>query len=246
MAIDYKRFQRVMDRCKEVGTDPKSPTIVGLVYKSKAEGPIMAYLEAEKAVTAALSAYTKERREGLEALEKIDGPYRAARSVAAAMVPDRRLPDTLKSEPTDTDQVRAVEGLLDAVDDHVGTPWADELLAGPFGQLAPQVVKEVYESISANKDLAKAITNRAAAYGPAYEAYLPFKRVVRETLGPASLQYRRIHLRASPKKPTDEAEAPDSEPTPPTGAAAGTPAATPTNNAAPVTPTPADPGQSPA
>ena len=113
-----------------------------------------------------------------------------------AYVPTLIVPDTLKRQPTDTDKVSAVEDLLDAIDDHVGEKWADEALSGEFGTMAPKFIKEMSESITASKSLSAARETRASAYGPAYEKYLAFKRVVREAHGPTSKEYQRIHLRA--------------------------------------------------
>jgi hypothetical protein len=115
-----------------------------------------------------------------------------------AVLPDTVLPDTLKAQPTDTDKLNAIERLVDVLDDHAGKPWADALLSGDFGQQAPKTVKELNEAIAPNRALSKVIGARAAAYGPAYEVYLRFKRLVRDTLGASSKEYRRIHLRASP------------------------------------------------
>jgi hypothetical protein len=196
--IDYERFVRILSRCMELAADSKQPQIIGLVYKETTEAPVAAFLAADKAVTTATGAFAKEQHEALKALDDMDTPYRVARSAVLAVLPDTVLPDTLKKRPTDTDKLNAIEGLLDVVDDHVGKGWADELLNGEFGQKAAQTVKELNEAIAANKDLGKVIAARATAYGPAYEAYLRFKRVVRDALGPSSKEYRRIHLRASP------------------------------------------------
>jgi hypothetical protein len=225
--IDYDRFVRVLTRCVELGADAAQPPIIGHVYKETAEGPITAFLAANKAVTAAMTAYAKENREALKALADLDVPYRAARSAVLAMMPETVLPDTLKSQPTDTDKLNAIERLLDVVDDHAGKPWADTLLQGEFGQKAPATVKELNEAITANKELGQSTMARAAAYGPAYEVYLRFKRVVRDTRGPGSKEYRRIHLRASPgaggkeDAPVDDAPednaAPGAPPSPPPG-----------------------------
>jgi hypothetical protein len=46
-------------------------------------------------------------------------------------------------------------------------------------------------------------------YGSTYEKHLGFKRVVRDAYGPASKQYRRIHLRASPCTKQKKDETPD-------------------------------------
>lgn len=204
--IDHKRFHRILTRSDELGTDSAARPAVALVYKDLLQAPAAAYQNAHKAVIGGESSASKESKEAAEALFAIDKPYREARALALAYIPTLKLPDTLKRQPTDTDKVTAIEDLLDAVDEHVGVKWADEILGGDFGKLAPKVVKEMNESIAANKGLGAAREARAAAYGPAYEKYLAFKRVVREVHGPASKEYKRIHLRAS-SGPEDEAEA---------------------------------------
>lgn len=123
-------------------------------------------------------------------------PYGEARSVLRAYVPHVTLPETLKGAPTDTDRKNAIEQLVDAVDDHAGQAWADEILAGPVGTQASQVIQELNEAIHADSALSIAQTERAKAHGLAYERYLAFKHVVRSAYGPKSPQYRSIHLRA--------------------------------------------------
>ncbi|MDI1480049.1 hypothetical protein [Polyangium sp. y55x31] len=196
-AIDYKRFYRILTRCQELGTDAGARPVVGRVYADVLKGSAEAFLTAHKSVLAGESAAGKEGAEANAALVSIDQPYREARAVALAYVPTLAVPDTLKRQPTDTDKVNALEELLDAIDDHVGTPWADEIVNGEFGQRAPMVIKEIRESVEANTALANAKHARATAYGPAYEKYLSFKRVVREVHGPSSKEYKRIHLRAA-------------------------------------------------
>ncbi|MDC0748924.1 hypothetical protein [Polyangium mundeleinium] len=204
--IDYKRFHRVLTRSEELGVAPDARQVVSRVYADVLKAAAAAFLGAHKSVVAGESAAGKEGTEAAAALESIDRPYREARAVALAYVPTLRVPDTLKRQPTDTDKMTAIEALLDAIDDHVGSAWADDIVNGEFGKLAPQVVKEINESIDANKDLANAKQARAAAYGPAYEKYLAFKRVVRAAHGPASKEYKRIHLRASGAAEDDGAE----------------------------------------
>ncbi|TKD04480.1 hypothetical protein [Polyangium fumosum] len=196
-AIDYKRFYRLLARCQDLGTDVNARPVVARVYGDVLKVVGEAFLTAHKTVVAGESAAGKEGAEANAALVSIDQPYREARAVALAYVPTLLVPDTLKRQPTDTDKVTALEDLLDAVDDHLGTPWADEIVNGDFGQRAPHVIKEIRESVEANTALANAKTTRATAYGPAYEKYLSFKRVVREVHGPSSKEYKRIHLRAS-------------------------------------------------
>jgi hypothetical protein len=218
--IDYGRFVRVLSRCAELAADASQPAIIGLVYKEAMEGLVTAFLEAEKATTTATGALGKEGHEARKALTDLDAPYRVARSAVLAVLPDTVLPQTLKVQPTDTDKLNAIERLLYVVNEHAGKGWADELLKGDFGQKASKAVKELKETIAASTELGKANTARAAAYGPAYEAYLRFNRVVRDALGPTSKEYRRIHLRASPgaaangEVPADDSP-PESEAGPP-------------------------------
>jgi len=234
--IDYDRFTRILTRCAELATDPAQPPILGSVYKAMAEEKITKFLTASKKVDAALTAFAKENREALKALDALDAPYRVARAAVLAVLPEAVLPDTLKSQPTDTDKLNAIERLLDVIDDNAGKPWADTLLQGPFGQQAPGTIKEINEAITASTARSAALTDRAAAYGPAYEVYLAFKRVVRNACGPGSKEYRRIHLRASPGsagKGEAGADATDGEPAPSGEAGAGDTVSTPAGGGAP-------------
>jgi hypothetical protein len=134
----------------------------------------------------------------------LDEPFRTARSTALAFDPTLVLPEPLEVQPTDTDRVTAIETIIDVVDDHIGAPWADEILAGELGTKGPNVVREINEAIAANKNVSAARQARAEAYGPTYERFLRFKRVVRDALGPSSPQYRRIHGRTAEKpEPTE-------------------------------------------
>jgi len=204
VTIDYERFKRVITRCIEIANEPDANPIVVGVFKEKLDAQAAAYLATDLAVSTAMTAFAKENREALDALASLDGPYRVARAAVAAVLPGTELPDTLKSQPTDTDQLNAITRLLDVIDDHSDKAWADALLKGEFGTKAPKTIQEISESIAANKGLSKAKSERAAAYGPTYEMYLGFKQVVRNAYGPGSKQYRRIHLRASPGASNEE------------------------------------------
>lgn len=199
MSIDFERLTRYLLRCKEVADEPGMNPIVAAVYKEALDGPATAYLTAYDGVSKAIAAYEKEDGEARKALGDLDSPYRVARSAVMTIRPEtaKALPDTLKSLPTDTDQLAAITKLLDVIDDSAGSPWADALLKGEFGVNAA-ALKEVSEGIASNKALSAAQAERAKTYGPAYEKYLGFKRVVRNAFGPGSKQYKRIHMRASP------------------------------------------------
>ncbi len=194
--IDYKRFGRVLARCEETATAKTAKGSVVRVHTSLLKKPAEEFLGADRAVNVAESAASKENKEASAALVEIDGLYRESRAVALAFVPTLKVPDTLKRQPTDTDKVNAIEALLDVIDDHAGKDWADELLGGGFGLKAPLAIKEINEAIEANKELSSAREARAKAFGPAYEHYLAFKRVVREAYGPQSKEYKRIHVAA--------------------------------------------------
>jgi len=228
--IDYGRFTRIMKRCGEIAAEPGMHKSVVRVYDEVLKGGATAYLAADGGVTAAESSFAKENKEASIALDGLDAPYRVARSTTAAFVTGIQLPDTLKAQRTDTDKMSAIEGLLDMLDHHAGEPWADELVQGEFGQKAATTIKEIGEAIAANKGLSEARETRAAAYGPAYERYLRFKRVVRDALGAKSKQYKRIHIReGSGNGAEDGGDGQAGTATPNTGAPAqaGTPPATP-------------------
>ena len=209
--IDYARFSRVLLRCAEVASEQGIKLSVVRVYQDTLKSAAEAFLAADVAVRKAETAFKREQREAIEALDSLDRPYREVRSMVLAFAPESVLPETLRVQPTDTDKVDAIEKMLDAIDDHAGEAWADELSEGTFGQLAAATVQEIGEAIAANKGLASSREARAAAYGPAYERYLRFKRVVREALGAKSRQYQRIHLRS----PNARDDAPDTLPEPP-------------------------------
>lgn len=194
-SIDFARMTRIATRLLELADDPAVKPLVKSVFDDRTRGPINDYLAANAAIAGAESAARKEGREADDAFAKLDQPYREARAVAAAYLPAQTLPETLKSLPTDTDRKNAIETLLDAIDDHAGESWADQILAHAFGQSASQVVQELNESIAASTALSAARDARAKAFGLAYERYVSFKNVVRNSYGSKSPQYRRIHLR---------------------------------------------------
>lgn len=210
-AMEYAKMARLLTRCTEIAEDAMVKPVVKTTYLGILESPALTFLNAERTVMKAESTYAKEASEAAAALEALDQPYREARSVVKAFVPTTNVPATLKQLPTDTDRLNAIETLVDVVDDYETTTWANDVLQGPFGQKAAATMTEFEEAITANKRLGEARTTRAAAFDPAYEAYLRFKRVVRDAYGATSVEYKRIHLRGSS---SSEAEAaPPSTPT---------------------------------
>lgn len=172
--------------------------IVPVTYDGILKNPAEQYLAFDKAVTRAEESFTKENTESGLALRAFDSAFATARATAVGFLPNLVVPDTLKSQPTDTDKANAVEKLLDTVPDLKEEPWAKTRLEGTFGQQAAVVIKELHEAIEANKAFSNARVQRAEAYGPTYEKYLAFKRVVRAACGPHSKEYHRIHMRGTP------------------------------------------------
>lgn len=202
--INFPHTARILSRCAEIAIEPNMKAAVVSAHNDVLEPHADPYLVKHKAVVRAATAFAKENAESIKALNALDAPYLTARAAIAARLPETVLPGTLKTRPTDTDKIDAIEDLIDLIDDHVGTAWADELLAGDFGTKAPTTVREIRERIAADKNLSTAQNERAAAFGATYTALLAFKRVVRAALGSKSKQYRRIHQRASAAETEEE------------------------------------------
>lgn len=208
MEFDYTTFNRLLVRAEEVASEPDANASVKRVYNDRLHEPAMVFRTAHIELGSAETKAKKESGEGRTALAAIDSPYRVTRATALSYVPSLTLPTTLKQQPTDTDKMIAIRGLLrelDARDE--AEPWAAAELAGEFGRLAPDTIREIEEWIQANKDLQHARDARVTAAGVAYERFIAFKDVVRQAYGSKSRQYKRIHLRSA-------AEEPEPEPTP--------------------------------
>jgi hypothetical protein len=197
-------LDRDLTRSEEAATEKDAkPNVVG-VYNDKLKAPAEAYRAAHRKVLAAEGAYAKEHNEATKALNKLDQPYAETRATVLAYVKTAKLPATLKKQPTDTNKMNAIQDLLDIVDSHSKEAWAERILQSAFATEAAKTVQEVQEQIAADKDLQAARTERAKAYGVAYEEYIPFKRVVRTAYGPTSKQYRRLHPRSAPGSTVEE------------------------------------------
>ena len=202
MDIDYSTFDRLLTRAEEIANEPDVNASVKRVFEERVRAPGTLFRTTHTGLTVAETSARKESAEGRAALAAIDGPYRIVRAVAFSYVPTLLLPATLKKQPTDTDKMNAIGGLLRVLDERDETdPWAADQLAGDFGRLAPDTIREVEEWIQANKDLQHARDARVAAAAPAYERFLAFKDVVRQAYGSKSRQYKRIHLRAAAEEP---------------------------------------------
>jgi hypothetical protein len=209
-SIDYKRFARLLARCEEIAKAEDADPSVALLYTDLLEAPATSFRAAHKVIKDAETAAGTENGNASVSLDAFDGHYRAARAISLAYVPALAVPETLKRQPTDTDKKEAIKDLLGMVNKHAGSKWAEMLLEGNFGKLAPTVIDGLGDADGAATDLAKARTARAKAYGPAYVQYMAFKKVVREIHGEHSREYRRIHLRSTPSAELESDEPPAS------------------------------------
>lgn len=215
MTIKFDRFTRIILRCAEIREQPDIEPIIVSVYDEALAQPAGAYLAAAAAISAATSARQQKKTGVAAALAQLNTPYKAARSALKAIHPEyaKAMPRTLKALTTDTDKRQAIVALSGAIQKHAGAPWADALLSGDFAAKAAAAVALFDEMVTASNDLSHAKEDRAAAFGPAYEKYLDFKKVVRDARGARSAEYKRIHLRASTgadKKAQDGAAAEES------------------------------------
>lgn len=197
MVIQYGKLERMLTRCGETAQGSDCVPAVKRVYEERLKEKADPYMKACARYRKGESALRKESREAWDALLELDQPYRLCRSVVRAYLPDETIPETLKTLTTDTDRMNAVEQLLNLLTENSSAAWADEQASGEFGIKAPKTVKELDEAITANKAFCKARDDRATTYGPAWERYLSFKRVVRDAYGPTSKQYKRIHIRSA-------------------------------------------------
>jgi hypothetical protein len=209
-SIKFSRFNRVLTRCTEVGTAQDARATVSGIHKDVLGPPLTAFQKAHSAVRKAESTLAKASAASAAALAGFDDVYAEARLVTLAYVPTVKVPDTLKQQPTDTDKADAIQVLLDTLGgDNKAEEWAQNLLKGDFGTQAPGVIEKLSATVAASVILSKARENRAEAYGPAYEKYLAFKKVVRKAYGQSSKEYQRIHLRGqNAQAAEDDAEEP--------------------------------------
>jgi len=205
--MEFDKMARILVRCEEIALAPEAKSIVKTTYAGVLEQAAHAFLDASRAVQKIESLQAKETKEAQQALDRLDQPYREARSVVKAFIPTAKVPLTLKQLPTDTDRLLAIENLLDLLKEYETQEWADALLKGPYGQLAPSTLKELSEAIAATRALVDIRKTRADLLDPVHDAYMRYKRVVRDSIGKTSHEYRRIHVRAAPGSDADSAPA---------------------------------------
>jgi hypothetical protein len=210
--LNHHRLNRFLQRCEEIVQEPGMSSIVTHVYQGALKQKADIYRGAFDAIAVAESAAGQAELAVGDAVEELEAPYKAARSVVLAMAPATVVPATLAAQTTDTDMLYAIKTLVDVISAHTGQVWADDLLKGEFGTKSANATDAITKAISAKKALDKAIDERAGAFDPAYKALVAFRRVVRDALGPSSKQYQRLHVRARPdsEEPEleDETEAP--------------------------------------
>jgi hypothetical protein len=194
-ALEFDFIYRILTRAAEVASEPGMNICVVNAYDGLLKGPSDVFCKAHQDVCDALSSYRKDTRDAVEAFDVFDTHYKLARTMVRAFVPEKILPDTLRSLTADTDKLIAVGSLLGTLSKHAGEKWADDILAGEFGVQGPKVMKDLEDAIASNKALAEARDARAEAYGPAYEKLVVFRRVVRAALGSRSKQYKRLQLK---------------------------------------------------
>jgi hypothetical protein len=216
--IRFEVLVRMVSRIVEVVENSDTPNEVKCVYEDAIAPATDAFRKSHDAVAVAKSAYARASLQSQQMLGELDPVCCTTRSIVLAVDPAQILPATLKAQPTDTDALRAIATLVSVVKSHAGEPWADAIIAGQFGTLAPKAEAALKATIAASDALEKARNQRRAACLPAYDGYLAFKRIVRDMLGSSSRAYRRLTLRTAgaasePVEPADiEAgdEAPDS------------------------------------
>jgi len=217
--IRFDALHRFVARIAEIVDSPDTCDDIKCVHAELIAPATNAFRESQTAMADAKSAFIRARRLSQQLLLELDPVYLMTRAVVLLVDPAQELPDTLKKQPTDTDALSAIAMLVSIVKSHAGEAWADGLLAGQFGTLAPKAEAAVKAANDASKALEAARNRRRAAYFPAYSGYLAFKRIVREMLGSSSRAYRRLTLRTigskddepmEPVETEDEDDAPDS------------------------------------
>jgi hypothetical protein len=204
--INHHRLNRFLQRCDEIVQEPGMSSIVTHVYQGALKPKADLYRGAFDAIAVAESAFRQAKLAVGDAVEELEAPYKAARSVVLAMAPATVVPATLAVQATDTDMLYAIKTLVDVIGAHTGQVWADDLLKGEFGTKSANAADAIAKAISAKKALDKAIDERAEAFDLAYKGLVAFRRVVRDALGPSSKQYQRLHVRARPESEEPELE----------------------------------------
>jgi hypothetical protein len=198
---------RLLVRAGKIAAQSGIPKAVKHVYDDVLALHATAFCKAHDAVIAAEGALGAARRKLGKDLLVLESPYRAARAVVRAYFPDQLLPEMLGALPTNTDIEIAVTALSSLVQSHASEPWAAELQNGPFGTQAPKVLESLAEVDATSTALAEARQERGNAKKAAGEGLVVFRRVVRDTLGASSPQYRQLRAPSRSMPMSDDEEA---------------------------------------
>ena len=204
--IPFELLSHKLWRCGEIATIPGMAEEIIQLYTELLAPLSDTFRTAHAAVKLAKNEIAAKRLAVRKSLAEFDPVYGAARVVALAFVPTMELPESLKTQRTDTHIVLAMTDLVAAIESHAGNAWVDKLKAGRFGTLVPKVQTVLNESLAATHGLRAARLQRSEAYVPAYQGYLAFKNLVRVVLGPSSPEYRRLHPRAAGTSEIDPEE----------------------------------------
>jgi hypothetical protein len=183
-----------------------APQVLVDVYQTAVGESLQAFSDSMQAVKVAQKRVNDAGEGRASKLVEMERLFRMARSAVATIVPTTVLPATLKRQPTDTDKRDAILELMSTVQDHAGAPWADNLLQGEFGQKVPAAVEQLNEYIEAANALQKAKADRVTAFVPGWNAFLKYKRLVRDTLGSSARQYQGLRLRSVAAGESDDEE----------------------------------------
>lgn len=194
-AIRFQKFDRLLSRCDEIGTADIAKPNVALVYKKCLAPASAAFHDAHSDVKTAESSARKQRAATDAMLATFDDTYGQTRAVVLAFESTLVVPETLKSQPTDTDRASAIKDLIKIIMDRTGTDWADDLAKGDFGAQAPAAIEQLGLSSKADTLLATARATRSTLFDQAHPVFMAFKNVVRRAHGQKSHEYRRIHVR---------------------------------------------------
>ena len=210
--MTHKQFFRLLARANEIASQPGMNKRVTQVHAAVFAPAADVYCENHEAVAVTESKLAAANLALEKTFAAFDGCYRATRSVALAFHPALKVPETLKRQTTDTDKLIAVTTLVDLVTSHATEDWAKDELAGEFGSLSQTYTAELNLVITNARLLSTAKQTRATLYPEAYEKFLSFKQVVKDTLGASSPEYRRLKVPVRRGK-KDEAEADEKAPT---------------------------------
>ncbi len=157
---------------------------------------IVKYNAADAEVGRLLRGASKEVREALAAVAPLAKFYDETREVVMTKSPGRTFL-AASSFTTPDDLLGAAEDLEDVLEEHAASAWAKDLFKAMVG-LLDSAVKEQGEASGALDALQKAQQCRADTAMLARPLFVRFRRVVRNTFGRESREYRSLLDRRQP------------------------------------------------